>query len=138
MQEILRIIEKVLILYFTGYLVTDIFMYLYSLYAFFSRKPVKINKIDFTNHPISIIVPAYNEEVSIVTCTNLLSELDYPNFEVIIINDGSKDNTMQVLKDNYNLLEIDILHSEQIPTQKIKHFYQVKDKNILIIDKENG
>ncbi len=135
---ILRIIEKILIIYFTTYFVIDILLHLYSILTFFRFRNKKNNNLDFDKYPISIIVPAYNEEVSIVTCTDMLSELDYPNFEIIIINDGSKDKTMDILKNNYQLLESQINKEDYLNTQKVKQYFRVQGKNIFIIDKENG
>jgi len=83
-------------------------------------------------------VPAFNEEVSIVTCTEMLLKLDYPNYEVILVNDGSKDKTMDVLKQHYELVEIDKTENTTLSTKHIKHYYKVSGKNLLIIDKENG
>ncbi len=50
---------------------------------------------------VSILVPAYNEEVGIVDSINSLLQQNYPSFEVIVVNDGSTDNTYQVLCDNF-------------------------------------
>ena len=134
----LRIIEKILIIYFTLYFIIDILLYVYSVFSFFRRKKKKNEDFDFENYSISIIVPAYNEEVSIVTCTNMLAKLDYPNFEIIIVNDGSKDNTMEVLKTNYDIIEVTDRPEQKIDTQEVKQYFKVKDKNIIILDKGNG
>ncbi len=134
----LRIIEKILIIYFTLYFLVDILMYFYSLGVFFFHRYKKIPDLDYASHPISIVVPSYNEEVSIITCTDMLSELDYPDFEVIVVNDGSTDHTMQVLEDYYDLTPRNFIPENQIQTSHVKNIYDVKGKNIVIIDKENG
>ncbi|HIE15651.1 MAG TPA: glycosyltransferase family 2 protein [Bacteroidales bacterium] len=134
----LRIIEKILIIYFTIYFVIDILLYFYSVITFFFRKQENDENFDFQNHSVSIIVPAYNEAVSIVTCTNMLAELDYPNFEIIVVNDGSKDQTMQVLKKNYELIETKKKETDLLKTQEVMHSYIAGGKNILILDKKNG
>jgi cellulose synthase/poly-beta-1,6-N-acetylglucosamine synthase-like glycosyltransferase len=95
---ILRILEKLFIIYFLLYFLIDIGLFLYSLYVFMRRKKYRPVSGDYSGHFVSIIVPAYNEDVSIVPCTRMLLELDYPLFEVIVVNDGSKDNTLKVLK----------------------------------------
>ncbi|RFZ81717.1 glycosyltransferase [Mucilaginibacter terrenus] len=51
--------------------------------------------------PVSIIVPAYNEEVTATATIDSLLKLEYPNFEIIFVDDGSKDRTYQVVKDAY-------------------------------------
>jgi cellulose synthase/poly-beta-1,6-N-acetylglucosamine synthase-like glycosyltransferase len=113
-------------------------MYFYSLYIFFKKKNNKSSSIDYNKYSISIIVPAFNEEVSVVTCTDMLAELDYPNFEVIVVNDGSKDNTMQILYDNYNLIKRENKTPEYLKTMKVNSVYDVKERNIVIINKDNG
>ncbi len=53
--------------------------------------------------PISVLVPAYNEQETIASSVLSLLQLTYPEYEVIVINDGSKDDTLQVLKDSFAL-----------------------------------
>ena len=55
--------------------------------------------------PVSVLVPAYNEEYTIVTSIQALLALDYPEHEVIVINDGSSDGTMDELFKVYELEE---------------------------------
>ena len=103
---ILRIVEKILIVYFTAYLVIDLTLYIYSIFIFWRKKKESKKSLDYSNHFVSIIVPAYNEDVSIVLCTKMLLELDYPNFEVILVNDGSRDQTLNTLYNNFDFQEI--------------------------------
>jgi len=58
---------------------------------FFIYKILKKEKDTFI--PFSIIVPAYNEEVTISSCIESMLNLDYPSYEVIVVDDGSKDKT---------------------------------------------
>ncbi len=134
----LRVIEKVLIIYFTIYLVVDLLLYFNALYGFFSWKKTNHKSYKFNEHPISIVVPAYNEEVSITTCIDNLLRLDYPNYEIVLVNDGSKDKTMQVLRSNYQLLEIEKNKEEELISKPIKNIYRIPDTNLIIIDKVNG
>jgi hypothetical protein len=56
-------------------------------------------KINWSDPPkVSIIVPAYNEEVNIVKTISNLKEQDYPNFEIIFVDDGSKDRTLEYVQ----------------------------------------
>ncbi len=58
---------------------------------------------DVNNAPlVSIIIPAYNEQVNAVRTVNSLIAQDYPNLEVIFIDDGSKDETYQIVKDAFD------------------------------------
>ncbi len=56
--------------------------------------------------PVSIIVPAYNEEMTVVETVRSLLELDYTVYEIIVVDDGSKDTTSQVLIDAFNMQRI--------------------------------
>jgi len=63
-------------------------------------------------HPmISVIVPSYNEEVTIASCIQSLSSLDYPNYEVIIVDDGSIDKTLEIAK-SLETTKIRVVHQE--------------------------
>ncbi|MGM0546917.1 MAG: glycosyltransferase [Bacteroidota bacterium] len=88
---------------------------------------------------ISILVPAYNEAENIVESVESLLKLEYPEYEVVVINDGSSDATLQQLIDHFNLDETDIYFEEQLEHQQIRAIYQSADLPILtVIDKENG
>tara|TARA_R110002049_G_scaffold165726_1_gene331628 strand:- start:9324 stop:10778 length:1455 start_codon:yes stop_codon:yes gene_type:complete len=91
--------------------------------------------------PISILAPAYNEEANAVENVRSLLTLDYPSFEIIIINDGSSDSTLQLLLETFDMVQDDLLYHYAIPTEKIRGVYISKQKaykNLKIVDKENG
>lgn len=140
MFVVYQILEKLLIIYFIGYLLSDIGLYLYSFIVFRLRlnKADDVEEVDFTGHSVSIIVPAYNEEVSVAYCTEMLLGLDYPDFELIIVNDGSSDNTIKALQASFELNEIEISTARDLQTAKIKRIYQSEKKPLIVIDKENG
>jgi cellulose synthase/poly-beta-1,6-N-acetylglucosamine synthase-like glycosyltransferase len=52
---------------------------------------------------VTMILPGYNEEVTIVSAVGSALSLDYPNLEVIVVNDGSKDRMVEVLVEAYNM-----------------------------------
>jgi len=54
--------------------------------------------------PISILIPAYNEEAAITALVRSLALLDYPEFKVVVINDGSEDNTLATLQHDFSLV----------------------------------
>lgn len=88
---------------------------------------------------ISLIVPAYNEEKVIVAAVQALLQLEYPDFQIIVVNDGSKDSTLDVLKENFKAFEIPYLPLHNLPTQKVNSVFLVKElKNLMIVDKQNG
>lgn len=88
---------------------------------------------------VSILVPAFNEEATIRTSILSLMQLQYPEFEIVVINDGSKDNTLAVLKEAFGLEE----HPEplrlSVPHQEIQGIYRSRRHgNLKVIDKANG
>ncbi len=66
---------------------------------------------------VSIIAPAYNEEKSIVENIKSLLSLDYPNLEVIVVNDGSTDNSLQKVIEHYSLVKVAYSYKDTLETQ---------------------
>ena len=88
---------------------------------------------------ISIIAPAYNEEKSIIESVHSLLNLNYPDFEVIVVNDGSKDKTLETLIDHFELERRNIHIEENIHTRAIQGIYVNKEfPNLVVVDKLNG
>ena len=90
---------------------------------------------------ITVVAPAYNEGLSIIDGVHSLLSLNYPKFEVVIINDGSTDHTLQKLIDEFQLEAIEYAYNEQIVTQPVKQIYRSANPaffNLLIVDKVNG
>ncbi|MBQ5939031.1 MULTISPECIES: glycosyltransferase family 2 protein [unclassified Massilia] len=89
--------------------------------------------------PISILVPAYNEEATIAASIRSMLQLSYAEFEIVIINDGSKDSTLEVLKREFALLPFPEAYRRQIPTQEVRQVYRsTRYPNVRVIDKVNG
>jgi len=89
--------------------------------------------------PISMLVPAYNEEVTIVDSILALLQMNYPEFEIIVINDGSTDNTMNVLIEHFNLTIFPEAYRDRLKTKDVKNIYISKQyRNLRVVDKENG
>lgn len=91
---------------------------------------------------ISIIAPAYNESLNIVENVRSLLSNHYVNYDVIIVNDGSKDDSLEKLIDVYDLVPVNYLINEQIPTKPLrKGIYKSTNpafEKLIIVDKENG
>ncbi|MCF7926932.1 MAG: glycosyltransferase family 2 protein [Candidatus Izimaplasma sp.] len=88
---------------------------------------------------ISIIAPAYNEEVSIISNIQSLLNLKYPNYEVIVVNDGSKDHTLNVVIKEFALERADPAYKIRLKTKSVRGVYTTPDiPNLIVIDKENG
>ncbi len=93
---------------------------------------------EFTK-PVSILVPAYNESAGIYGSIRSLISIEYPEYEIIIINDGSKDDTLEKLIDRFQMVKINRVIRKQLETKKVKGIYQsVIYPNLIVIDKENG
>lgn len=87
--------------------------------------------------PITIIVPAHNEEASIrVNIRNLLA-LDYPELEIIVVNDGSNDRTLDELCDEFQLRRVRAVYVAVTKSAPVRGLYRSdRDSNLLVIDKE--
>ncbi|WP_205842026.1 glycosyltransferase family 2 protein [Natranaerobius trueperi] len=89
--------------------------------------------------PISIIVPAFNEEETIVENVKSLLALSYPEFEVVVVNDGSSDKTVDKLKKNFNLTPSSRSFERNLDTEDINNVYDSLDyPNLVVVDKDNG
>jgi len=89
--------------------------------------------------PITIVVPAYNMEQSICETTECLLSLQYSRHEVIIVNDGSTDKTLDRLRERYDLYEIPPVFRHPIPVQPIQAYYRSRIRpDLVVLDKLNG
>jgi cellulose synthase/poly-beta-1,6-N-acetylglucosamine synthase-like glycosyltransferase len=89
--------------------------------------------------PVSILVPAFNEERTCVASVHSFLSLSYPEFEVIVVSDGSTDGTMQRLTSAFDLVEQDRIWQISVESRPIRTVYRsLKHPNLLVIDKENG
>ena len=88
---------------------------------------------------ISIIAPAYNEEKSIIESVTSLLNIKYPGYEVVVVNDGSKDKTLQVLIDHFELERKHPFFKRPLNTRPLRGVYiNQKIPNLVVIDKVNG
>ena len=89
--------------------------------------------------PISILVPAYNEAETIGASVRSLLQLSYSEFEIIVVNDGSKDGTLAALQREFDLRPFPEALRLQIPTQPVHTVYQsARYPNLRVLDKANG
>jgi cellulose synthase/poly-beta-1,6-N-acetylglucosamine synthase-like glycosyltransferase len=89
--------------------------------------------------PVSIVVPAYNEEATIAASVRSMLQLDYPEFEIIVVNDGSKDGTMQALQREFDLRPYPEAYRQRIAVKPVRCIYvSTRFPNLRVIDKENG
>ena len=89
--------------------------------------------------PITLIAPAYNEEPTCVEAVKALLLQKYPEYEILVINDGSKDKTLDRLVEAFDLQPANRLATAEIPTGRVREVYQSRRlPNLWVIDKENG
>ncbi|UQZ85194.1 Poly-beta-1,6-N-acetyl-D-glucosamine synthase [Paenibacillus konkukensis] len=90
--------------------------------------------------PVSILVPSYNEELTIIESVRSLMALEFPVYEVIVVNDGSNDGTLQALIDEFALQRGPAAPSRHlVPSQPVKDvYYNPQYPKLIVIDKENG
>ncbi len=89
--------------------------------------------------PVSILVPAFNEAPVIVESVRSLFSLDYRQFEVVVINDGSSDDTLEELRRAFALVEVDRVPRAQLETAEVRGvFVSPTEHRLVVIDKVNG
>jgi cellulose synthase/poly-beta-1,6-N-acetylglucosamine synthase-like glycosyltransferase len=88
---------------------------------------------------ITVIAPAYNEEVNIIDSIETLMQVQYRDFEVIVVNDGSTDRTLQKLTDHFGLYIDSLDRVSELPHADVRNIYRSgRYNNLIVIDKENG
>lgn len=89
--------------------------------------------------PITMIVPAHNEEKSIRVAVRNLLELDYPELEIIVVNDGSEDRTLHEMREEFRLRPVRTVYIPEAKCAPVRGLYRSElDGRLLIIDKESG
>jgi cellulose synthase/poly-beta-1,6-N-acetylglucosamine synthase-like glycosyltransferase len=89
--------------------------------------------------PVSILVPAHNEEAGIVPSIRSMLSLHYPEFEVVVANDGSTDATLDRLVDAFALVEVPQIYRRRLEAKGVHRvFRSLRHPNLTVVDKENG
>lgn len=148
MIDMIVIFEHIQYLYLFYLLTTNLSTMTLMWIAFKRMLVTYFYKIDITFYsllkhdiyiPISILAPAYNEQETIISSVYSLLKLSFPEYQIIIINDGSKDETLARLLSHFDLYEVAITNDLTLKHQKIRALYRSeKYENLFIIDKENG
>lgn len=124
---------------FTLFVLFIVFQIIYIFIPVFSVNKQKPFKNSLVEQPISVLIPAYNEENIILNCLEGILQVNYRNFEVMIINDGSTDRTLDFLHNQLELEYMERSKSNIIPHEEVEAFYQSKRyPHIFVIDKKNG
>src|SRR5207248_1611620 len=89
--------------------------------------------------PVSVVVPMHNEEVLAVDVVRALLQLDYPEHEVIVVDDGSTDGTLERLRLAYDLEPVDRFERRVLPTDEVRAVYRsTSDARLTVVDKVGG
>ncbi|MCO4763426.1 MAG: glycosyltransferase family 2 protein [Myxococcales bacterium] len=145
MAYVIWIIDWVFLLFFVGLNGSYLTMIVLSMYDVIrrGRRQVYVDVTDSLSDrympPVTIIAPAYNEELTIDTSLRSLLSLRYGEFEVVVVNDGSKDNTVDVLIRDWQLYPIAVSYDQKVHTQHVRGVYRSRrDPRLTVVDKENG
>jgi cellulose synthase/poly-beta-1,6-N-acetylglucosamine synthase-like glycosyltransferase len=142
------VLESAIFFYFVLYLTASVVLIFLS--AAYCRKCKRTNRtppIDFDAleglgnlvPPVTLVVPAYNEERVIVQSVHSLLSLTYKRLEVVVVNDGSRDGTLDELIRSFSLRKSEVRPSGELPTKPIRGFYVSRiDPRVVVVDKENG
>ena len=142
-QFFLYCVECFFILYMVGYasfLFLSVTVGTSTLYAAKRRNALKNELSNEYYVPVSIIVPAYNEAVTIEATVRSLLALDYRLYEIIVVDDGSSDDTSRVVQHAFGMHRIDRPIQQRIPCQPQEAVYETRSHKvpITLIRKRNG
>ncbi len=103
------------------------------------REQIEELSISKDTYPISVLVPAYNEEAGVVGTVRSLLGLNYPQYEIVVVNDGSTDQTSEKLFKHFQMEPIDLAIRRYFKTGEITKAYRsALHPNLFLIEKENG
>jgi poly-beta-1,6-N-acetyl-D-glucosamine synthase len=89
--------------------------------------------------PVSVIVAAYDEGPVIEATVTSFLGFDYPEFEVVVVNDGSSDDTLERLREAFDLMPYEVFMRHVFPTSPVRGIYRsALHPNLVVLDKENG
>ena len=130
------------------FLVINLMYVMFSVVAFFAlaqhRRRWTSRALDVVMRSpatpaISVIAPAYNEEATIEQSLRSLLLLNYPRFEVVVVNDGSKDKTIETMVKAFGLMQAPVVYEQPLATQPVRALYRSLDHpDLVVIDKANG
>ncbi|MBU2787846.1 glycosyltransferase family 2 protein [Acidithiobacillus sp. VAN18-1] len=138
--------QYVILAYFLALAVVYAVTLLYAFRELVKQKNARLAAADLENllntvnaRPVSIVIPAFNEALTITQTILSTSKVIYPEFEVVIVNDGSTDNTMEILAALLDLVQITRPVQRRLTYKKINAIYASRShQNVIVVDKENG
>lgn len=142
----------------TVVLVVEVTLFIYfvianSFYAFTAVMAlmnlpwfVKLHRVDpvrrtrsSLDQPVTMILPAFNEEAAVVGTVEALLAMEYAASEVVVVNDGSTDRTLEVLTEAFALEPYPGVYRISLPTAEVRQiYYSTKNPQLRVVDKVNG
>jgi cellulose synthase/poly-beta-1,6-N-acetylglucosamine synthase-like glycosyltransferase len=88
---------------------------------------------------VSVVVPAYNEELTVVESVRALLRLEYESEEIVVVNDGSSDGTLAALREAFLLVSAPLAFAQPLATAPVRGIYRsISEPGLVVVDKENG
>jgi cellulose synthase/poly-beta-1,6-N-acetylglucosamine synthase-like glycosyltransferase len=105
----------------------------------YSRIEIKEFLLSGLEPPVSVVIPAYNEEATIVTSVHSMLQLRYPQYEVVVVNDGSRDGTLAELVRAFELEPFPQAYHARLQTRPVRQVYRSRmHPRLRVVDKDNG
>ncbi|SIT72128.1 glycosyltransferase family 2 protein [Edaphobacillus lindanitolerans] len=145
LEWIMLFFGGVIFVYMLIVIVAYSLMFLFALLELKKQRRLDRRELDerfvdaFYSKPVSILVPAYNEQAGVVASIHSLLNLDYPQTELLVIDDGSKDETAAVVIRQFDMEPAEKPVMPQLRTKPVKEVYRSRiHPNLWLIRKENG
>lgn len=142
---VIRVFNYIVLFYFV---VLNLVYLCTSFFAFgaLRRYSLRMKSLDLTDlitsawaPPITLIAPAYNEEATCVESVRSLLTLEYPEYEILVVNDGSVDGTIERLTEAFNLQPASRVLTAELESAEVRQVLRSRrHPNLWVIDKENG
>jgi cellulose synthase/poly-beta-1,6-N-acetylglucosamine synthase-like glycosyltransferase len=142
-----RVYENSVFIYGSVLLATYAMLAIMSIIAVRAyAKKEKFNEVDtLIGSPlapgVTVLAPAFNEGLTIIFNVRSLLTLNYPNYEIIIVNDGSTDDSLEQMIREFELVTVDFAYNAKIQTKPVRHIYKSTNPayaRLMVIDKVNG
>ncbi|PSL31922.1 glycosyltransferase family 2 protein [Chitinophaga ginsengisoli] len=146
-ETIGRFYETTVFIYGTVLLITYALLAIFSMISVraYARKDKFNQENTLLSSPlapgITVLAPAYNEGLTIIFNVRSLLTLNYPKYEIIIVNDGSTDNSLEQMISEFELVQVDFAYNIKIQTKPVRKIFKSTNPayaKLLVIDKVNG
>jgi len=143
-QDLVLTAQWVFLAYFVllncGYIMLNV-LSIFGMRNFFRARSIDSLPKIYSDYelPITILVPAYNEALTIVASVRALLQLRYPHYEIVVVNDGSTDETLDILIREFSLVAFPEVYRKRLETEPVNTIYvSTRYPSIRVIDKQNG